>query len=247
MTDKDLIKKIKSLKGISPDKEWMNSARNELITEIGLNKEADFMGIGFFQWLKHPQAIALATCLVLIFFCGPWLSLKASQSSLPGDLLYSVKKISEDAQIIITSDDEKIELQAEFANRRLEELNKISENSFSQEEKTEKTKQLINDFKSNLAQIKENVSNAPKERVVSVARKTKEIEKDLSRTKEDISEEIKQELAGAEKAIDDVKNQILTVLTGEGENNENTASSTDEEIIIFLKDRAETTTPEIIE
>ena len=240
MNNKDLIKKLKGLKEIKPSQEWSNSLRHNLITEIDFDNEY----IGFFQWFKQPQAVALAICLALILFGGPWMTLKASRSSLPGDLLYSVKKASEGVQTTIASDSGKVGLQAEFASRRLEELNKITYDSYSSEERTEKSAQVMNNFKDNLAQISQNVNKISREEVVAVAETTKKIEESLKRTENGISEEIK---GIAEKAINDVKHQILAVLTEDEENKESNASTTDEEILIFLEDTAGTTTEEVLE
>ena len=241
MDNKDLIKKIKGLKEIKPSKEWLNSTRHNLMTEIDFNEDMFFS----FNWLKQPQAVALTICLALIFFGGPWMTLKASQSSLPGDLLYSVKKISEDVQTTIASDGSKVTLQAEFAGRRLEELNKITYDSYSSEEKVKKSEQIMNDFKDNLAQISQNVNKVSKEEAVAVAQKTMKIEESLERTKDGISGEIKEI---AEKAIDDVKYQILAVITdNESKNGETNASTTDKEIITYLEDKTGSTTEEKIE
>lgn len=241
MNNNDLIKKIKGLKEIKPSEEWLNSTRHNLMTEIGFDEDTFFS----FNWLKQPQAVALTICLALILFGGPWMTLKASQSSLPGDLLYSVKKISEDVQTTIASDSSKVGLQAEFAGRRLEELNKVTYNSYSSEEKTEKSAKLMNDFKDNLAQVSQNVNKVSKEEAVVIAQKTQKIEESLKRTEDGISSEVK---GIAEKAINDVKYQILAVLTENEDNNgETNASSTDQEILIFLEDATGTTTEEIIE
>jgi len=238
MNNNDLIKKIKGLKEIKPSEEWLNSTRHNLMTEIGFDEDAFFS----FNWLKQPQAVALTICLALILFGGPWMTLKASQSSLPGDLLYSVKKISEDVQTTIASDSSKVGLQAEFAGRRLEELNKVTYDSYSSEEKTEKSAKLMNDFKNNLAQVSQNVNKVSKEEAVAVAQQTRKIEESLKRN--EISGEIKEI---AEKAIDDAKSHILAAITeNEGNNGETNASSTDQEILIFLEDTV-TTTEEIIE
>lgn len=248
MTDKDLIKKLKGLNEIKPSKNWLNSARNNLLAEINLKEETNeglMLNSGFLNWLKQPQAVALTICLSIIFFGGPWMTLKASQSSLPGDLLYSVKKISEGVQTTIASDSSEVSLQAEFANRRLEELNKITYNSFSSEEKTKKTDQVMDDFNNNLAKMSQNVSTISKEEAVVIAQKTKKIEESLKRTEDGISAEVKEI---AKKAIDDVKYQILAVLTeNRDENGENNASTTDKEILIFLEDKTVSTTEEIIE
>ena len=241
MTDKNLIKKLKGLKEIKPSDNWLNSARNSLLAEINL-KEEDDEGLmphsGFFNWLKQPQAFALTVCLALIFFGGPWMTIKASQSSLPGELLYSVKKISEGVQTTIVSDGGKAGLQAEFAGRRLEELNKITYDSFSFEEKTEKSGVVVNKFKDNLAQISQNVSMGSKDEIVAVALQTKKLEEKLEKTTGEISSEVKEI---AEKAIDEAKSKILAALIEDGKrsNDQENASSTDKEILIFLNDKTE--------
>ncbi len=125
--EKDLIKKIKELKQIKPSTEWMNATRHNLMTQIKIDENANMYNIGFFQWIKQPQSFALAFCLIIMVLCGPWLAIEASKASLPGELLYSVKKATEGLQITVTSEDSKSQLSVEFAGRRLEELNKMSE------------------------------------------------------------------------------------------------------------------------
>lgn len=246
MTDKELIRNIKKLGEIQPTPKWLNLTRYELISEID-SQEQPFSVNGFFNWLLHAQSMALVACLLLIFIGGPWLAVKASQPSLPGELLYSVKKIDEGVKNKIASDQNKAHLQAEFATKRLEELDKITENSLSPEEKADKSKQVLNDFKNNLAGISQHVSVISKEEAVAVAKKTKEIKDELDKTKQEVPEEAKDDLVEAEKAIAEVNYKILSILTGDSEGDiEKSATSTDEEILIWLEEVG-TTTEEIIE
>jgi len=246
MNNKELIRKIKKLGKIQPSQKWLGLTRYNLIAELDFENQS-FKMTGFFSWLLQAQSMALVTCLILIFLGGPWLAVKASQPSLPGDLLYSVKKINEGVQITVALERNKAKLQAEFANSRLEELNKITEDSFSQEEKTDKSKQILNDFKSNLAGISQHVSNFSKEEAVAVAKTAKKLKEDLDNTKQDIPVEAGDNLIEAEKAIAEINYQILSVLTKDNEENtEKLATSTDEEILIWLEEIG-TTTEEIIE
>jgi len=246
MNDKKLIRKIKKLGKIQPSQKWLGLTRYNLIAELDSENQS-FGMTGFFSWLLQAQSMALVTCLMLIFVGGPWLAVKASQPSLPGDLLYSVKKINEGVQSTITSEQNKVQLQAEFANTRLEELDKITGNSFSQEEKVDKSKQVLNDFKNNLAGISQHVSNFSKEEAVAVAKTAKKLKQDLDDTKQDIPAEAEDNLIEAEKAIAEINHQILSVLTKDNEEDvEKLATSTDEEILIWLGEIS-TTTEEIIE
>jgi len=244
MTEKDLYKEIKRLKGIKPSQEWMNLTRHNLTTRIDFDTRFDVRP-SFLFWLKEPQTLALAMSLLLIFIGGPWLTIKASQPSLPGDLLYSVKRASEGIQTTVASEENKTNLQAEFAHRRLEELNKISNDSFSSDEKAEKTKQVVNDFKHNLAGISQYVGNASKEQAIEVAKKTKKIKEDLDK----MPAEIKDELVEAEKAIEEISDQVLTVLAKDRDTLDAETSEIDQEVLIFLKEMEDgtiTTTEEVI-
>ena len=246
MTDKELIQNIKKLGKIQPAQKWLNLTRYELISEISPQKQ--LFGInGFFNWLLQAQSMALVACLILIFLGGPWLAVKASQPSLPGDLLYSVKKINEGVKNTMASEQNKAQLQAEFASSRLEELDKITEDSFSPEEKADKSNQVLSDFKNNLAGISQHVGKISKEKAVAVAKKTKKLKDGLDKTKQEVPAEAKDNLIKAEKAIAEVNYKILSVLTkGNKEDVEELATSTDKEILIWLEEIG-TTTEEVIE
>ena len=86
--EQDLIKKIKQLKKIQPSQEWLDLTRHNLVSQIDFETEKVKADFGLFNWLRgfHLQPVALGICLLLIFTVGPWLTLKASQASLPGDV-----------------------------------------------------------------------------------------------------------------------------------------------------------------
>ncbi|MFC1700735.1 DUF5667 domain-containing protein [Patescibacteria group bacterium] len=250
MIEQDLVKKLKRLKKVQPSQEWLTFTRHNLINRARLYDNANSFSestIGFWGWLKQYQAFALVGCLLINIAVGPWLIAKASRSSLPGELLYSIKKVSEGFQTKVASEEDVIQLQVEFANRRLEELNKIAE-KFATEKKSDTigTKKIVSDFKSNLAGVSLHLkNNISKEKAVAVAEQTQKINQDLIRVKEDASEDIKADLAEAEKSIEDIKFQILAVLMGDSDS-ETIATSSDEEILIYLKGEEKSTTTECI-
>lgn len=249
MTEQELINKIKELKNIQPSKEWLGSAREKLIYQIKPS-QVDFLPrLGLFNWLKPLQPIALTISLILIFIAGPWLTLKASQNSLPGETLYSVKKAAEKIQAGMASEESQVGLQVDFAQRRLEEINKLNEDSLSPEEKNEKVEQAAVDFKNNLAGANQYVKKVPKEKAKAVAQKTKKIRESLTKTKEEASLVVQEKLAEAENLIKEIDYQILATLVEDEKDNQETASTTDKEVLIFLEEKTgfETTTDEIIE
>ena len=241
MTEQELINKIRELKKTQPSDDWLFSARHSLINRIGLSESAKSDaggGLSFWGWIKQYQSLALTACLMINIIAGPWLLAEASRSSLPGELLYSIKKIGESLQIKVTSNENKSQLQVEFANRRLEELNKIAERLAlaSKDTEAEQTKQVINDFKNSLASAKEYLNdNVSKEKAVGVAKQAKKMEEGLTKAKEGASKEMQADFAEAEEAIKDIKHQILTVIINSADSN-SAATSSDEEIVIYLQD-----------
>lgn len=241
MTERELINKIRELKQARPSDDWLFSARHSLINRIRLSEGAKSdigNSLSFWGWIKQYQTLALMTCLVVNIIAGPWLLAEASRSSLPGEMLYSIKKIGENLQIKVSSNEDKSQLQVEFANRRLEELNKIAERLAlaSKETETEQTKQVINDFKNSLAGAKEYLNNTvSKEKAVVVAKKAKKMEEDLIKAREGASKETQADFAEAEEAIKDIKHQILTVIIN-STGYDSVATSSDEEIVIYLQD-----------
>jgi len=246
MTDKELIKNLRKLDKVQPSRQWLALLRRNLITQIDYDiKREKSARFGFlFGWLGGFQTMALAVSSLFILFVGPWLTLKAAENSLPGDLLYSIKKASEGVQKTVANSEEKPRLQVEFASRRLEELSKVNQDIDSVSEKTEKSKEIIGNFKDNLASVSQQIKGiSSKDKAVVVAQETKKLKENLERAKDEAPLEVKDDIAEAEKSIEKINEEILTVLTIDKEKGENIATTTlDQEIIIYLK--ASTSTDE---
>jgi len=252
MTDKELIKNLRKLDKIQPSKHWLVLLRRNLVAQIDydIKRERSERFDFLFGWLGSFQSAALAVSLIFILFVGPWLTIKASESSLPGDLLYSVKKASENVQKTVANSQEKPRLQVEFAGRRLEELSKLNYSTDSSE-KTEKSREVIVDFKDSLASVSQQIKSiSSRDKAVVVAQETRKLKENLAKAKGEMPSEIKGDIAEAEKSIEKINEEILAVLTSNdneenGENGENAATTTvDQEIIIYL--RASTSTDEEI-
>lgn len=237
MENKELIRKLKKLEKIEPSREWLDLTRNNLISQINWEKRTNIASenqvSGLFGWFRNFQPMALVVCLLMIFIGGPWLIVMASRVSLPGEILYSVKRASEGIQSRMVSKEKQSQLQIEFANRRLEEFSKITDSG----EKDGKAKEVINDFKNNLADVNANLSGISREKALAVAKKTIKIKEDLTRAKEEASLDIQEDLIEAEQVIKEINSRILAVLTEEGEKDLETESTAapDEEILIFLE------------
>lgn len=247
MTDRELIKNLGKLGKDQPSRQWLALLRRNLVAQIDydLTRERSERLSFLSGWLGRVQTAALAVSLFFIFIAGPWLTLKASEASLPGDLLYSVKKASEGVQKTVANSEEKPRLQVEFASRRLEELSKISQGMANNSEKAEKSKEVIVSFKDNLANVSQQIKDiSSKDNAVAVAQETKKLKENLAKAKDGAPAEVEGDIAEAEKSIERINEEILAVLTGDkGEKGENVATTTlDQEIIIYLQ--ASTSTDE---
>jgi hypothetical protein len=76
------------------------------------------------QWAPH-WAITL-TALIVVYFMTVG-TLATSRQSLPGEVLYPVKRWAESAQLAFASEAQQPKLQAEFAERRLDEIEALAE------------------------------------------------------------------------------------------------------------------------
>lgn len=109
MTEKDLlITKIQELRQIKPSQTWVSSTKSQILGK-------DEPKFSFSPYFK-PAFAGLAAVFIIVgmFSFG--------QSSLPGDILYPLKKTVEKGRSFFVSSDEKPTFQLELANARLEDL-----------------------------------------------------------------------------------------------------------------------------
>lgn len=118
MTETELIQKIKELREIKPRKDWVLLAKTQILgSEPNIGLRSIFPPL--FRY--RPALVTLLVFFILIGVFG------FAQNTVPGDLLYPVKKIVETSEVIFSSEMEKPKIRLELANRRLRELNWIAE------------------------------------------------------------------------------------------------------------------------
>ena len=109
------------------------SQKQRLMQAIGANQETRKVSSFDAVWkvVEHVRIAfvsmptAMATAMLVIVFGGS-VGMVGAANSLPGDTLYSVKVASEKARLKIASQERKVLLRTEFAQRRLEEAAKLS-------------------------------------------------------------------------------------------------------------------------
>lgn len=141
MNETDLIRQIKQLKQIKPRKDWVLSVKTRILGE----EKPKFELFPFFR--PAYAGLFLALILVALF--------EFSQSALPGDPLYLLKKSVEKSRAVFVSEEQKTQFGMELANKRLAELNKIAENN-----ETKKLSSAITEFQANVSEVAKNLANA---------------------------------------------------------------------------------------
>jgi len=177
MRKKGLIKELHNLKQtIKPDAKWQSSNREILLNQIKAQTRLDFENNKVKAIVKMvPSKFMMALrpvatfAIIIIIVLGVWTaSVSATKNSLPGDLFYNIKLTSERVQVNLSRNDEKkANLEIAFAQRRLDEIKKITDDSNDKEKKLEvplkKFQESMVNVKSNLAKLeKEDLAKAIK-------------------------------------------------------------------------------------
>jgi len=180
MTEKDFIAKIKQLRQIKPRKDWVLLTKSSILNQGFRRAVPTTSGIGqIFRWLVFQPKMAYASLIILTLFLSAF---SFAQNSLPGEILYPIKKITEKGQAIFVSEAEKSKFNLELIDKRLEELTKVAETN-----QVKKLAPAINEYQASISEVaknltKEEIKNNPNEikkivkEVKSIEKKTAEIE-----------------------------------------------------------------------
>jgi len=177
---------------------------------------AEYVGHLMQAHVLRPVSVGLSAFLVIF---GGWVvTVNASFDSVPGDILYPVKLVTEKMQITFAaSSEQRARLHAEFAGRRLEEVVVITNSD--REGKPALVETAMEGFKSELAFANdelESVQSSSPSAAVSLAvvldHKTEEYEAVISQSESEIPEETKASVAEALVAVEETNQQAIDTL-----------------------------------
>lgn len=172
---KDLPGKIKELRSICPSQEWRESHKDLLMTQIrsqviearqkGLwysfvaQKLALFKSFNTYKMLFKQSGI-IAMIAMLILGSGVY-GVYAAEQSLPGELLYNVKRTKERVRVSFsTSDEKRAQLHIEFAGRRIEEINTLKAQPIDTSKKVKSITVAVTNYKEEIAEAKNKLYKA---------------------------------------------------------------------------------------
>lgn len=145
LSEKELISKLQELREIKPQAEWASLTKSRI-----LSPEPSF---SFWKNLTSPYLLRpafVSLVVVFVFLTGLY---GFAKNSLPGDVLYSIKKITEKSQSVFVSEQEKSQFNLNLASKRLEELTRIAE-----ENRVKNLASAINEVKESIARASRDLS-----------------------------------------------------------------------------------------
>jgi hypothetical protein len=154
MQDKDLISKLQELRQIKPSQDWVVSLKKQIIPgkpgfRVQISSVLEVLPRLFQKKLAYAT-ITLAAVLFGLF--------GVSMSTVPGDLLFPVRRIAEKSQGVLLSGADQSKYNLEIANKRLEELATIVRTN-----KTNNIASAIQEVKQSVADAAKDLNNNPQD------------------------------------------------------------------------------------
>ena len=112
-------------------------------------------------WLinQYISRGAVAGAFSLLIIAGGWMTTVRAADSLPGETLYSVKKLSEKAQLRLASFDRRAVLHTTFAERRIQEAADLHATGNQNPEKASLVKEALEASKQEIASAKQDLQS----------------------------------------------------------------------------------------
>lgn len=175
MDEKELVSKIKELRQIKPDQNWVYLTKNRILGHEAKRslapfqeRESSIVSVLRLFFLKPALKPAYVGLLALFIFFGLF---GFAQNSVPGDYLYPIKRIAERSQTFFASEEEKAQVSLELVNKRLEELAKIVETN-----QTTKLAPAIIEFQASLSEAVSGSDADSVRKVVEIGKHMKELQ-----------------------------------------------------------------------
>jgi hypothetical protein len=164
------LEKLESLRGVKPNQNWVSFTKRDLfekIDEAEISSEMNILSV--FSLRRRPVVAAFASFVFVMGIFG------IAQNTVPGDLLYSVKKVTEKGQSVLVSRDDKLAFELKLVNERLSELNSIVN-----ENRTGKLASAIEAVNESLVMVSERLKEGQiTKEVVKEAEKIEEVKNEI--------------------------------------------------------------------
>ncbi|MEK7123001.1 MAG: DUF5667 domain-containing protein, partial [Patescibacteria group bacterium] len=249
MIPRKLVRQLESLKSIKPRTEWKDRTRDILLAQISAQsteKQHKALAFGlttafargalitaYRRTLEQLFARPLALSGVLSIAVVAAVSVVvASENSMPGDPLYTVKRTQENVRVAFVSPQERPVLQLDLAEKRFNELSQLSarpvSGDLSEEKKQKQAFQLSAEADKNIETAQKDLLRLTKETPEKAVRVASEIKEWATLQQEQSKEALVPEVFAR---LDETKNTALSVIVEEKE----AAQVSDQEVASHLE------------
>jgi len=211
LDEKDLIQKISEFKKIQPNHDWVFWLKANIF-EIGqqkiLVKKPKIKLVSFFLPFRSGQAFiskyqkTLIPAFLGLFFI---FTFSFAQATLPGNVLYPIKTLTQEARIYLASESAKPVVRLEVAKARMEDLSKVHNHEIE-------ISAMIKTINKDLGLVPQEIKKIDKKQLVlDVSKNVQEKSKDLQLIAEKITlgEDDKKELT---RTVENTQNQVLALI-----------------------------------
>jgi len=200
MEEKEIIQKLSEFKKVKPNSDWAIWLKaNILETKPAFIKPR--VKLAAFSFIPKYQKILVPSLLAFFFV----FTFAFAQTSLPGDVLYPIKTLTQNAKIYFASENTKPIVRLEVAKARMEDLSKV-------ENHEKEISAIFQNVQKDLEIVPQEIKKIDKKEVaLDVSKKVQEESKDLQviADKIPLRENDKQELT---KTVENTQNQVLALI-----------------------------------
>lgn len=204
------ISQLKKLKTIQPNKEWEKKTKYELLSEISsqnrlmkahqltTSEKFDMAFSGFLRKLVPSASKMIAGLLIIMMGSGVSM---AAQASVPGQALWPIKRSIEKAELTLTfSAVKETEIHIKHVNKRMDELDKILQDTNNEPEKQETKEKAV---KQAVTHLQKDITAADTSLKVVKEEKKKAIEVvELAKKVKDTANEVSNNLKEKQKQVE---------------------------------------------
>ena len=216
MTEKELITKLKELRQIKPRKDWVVFTKSQIFSEELQERQEK---VSLLQIIRQSFVFkpAFAVLGVLVMLVGV---LSFAQNSLPGDTLYSVKKIAEKSQAMLIAKEQQSAFIFNVASKRLDDLTRIA-----QKNSVKNLASAIDEYQTSVSEVARTISQ---ESIQGDAEATKKFAIEVKKL-EARTEEVKS--LGIEIGENEELNNVLAQIVGKELADLENRELTEEEVV----------------
>ena len=202
MDDKEFFQKIESFKQIKPDSNWANWLKANILQ----SKPQNILGgkprvkLAVFSFISKYQK-AIVPSLLAFFFV---FSFAFAQTSLPGNVLYPIKTLTQNAKIYFASENTKPVVRLEVAKARMEDLSKV-------ENHEKEISAVVQNVQKDLEIVPQEIKKINKKQIaLNVSKEVQERSKDLKIIADKIS--LGENEEEFNKSVENYQSQILALI-----------------------------------